>query len=153
MSIDATEIIRGQQYRLMKLDPLQAGRLATRVAQQLAGAMDDAEAIRSLIDGYQAQKASTEGAEGEQKDGPLALIMDTPKLLSALAGGIGKIDADGLYDCALECIKGRLFTDRKLHDDTALNAWFADRPDHLMLVLAWALKVNCAGFFGFGVKG
>ena len=146
--IDATEVIRGQQYRLLKLEPLIAGRMATKVAQQLAGAMDDAEAIRSLIEGYQAQK------EGEPKDeGPLALIMDTPKLLSALAGGIGKINADGLYDCALECVRGRLFADRKLHDDHALNAWFAERPDHLMLVLAWALKVNCAGFFGFGAKG
>lgn len=149
MSIDATESIRGQQYRLIKLDPLQAGRMATKVAQQLAGAMDDAEVIRSLIEGYQSQN---EGEQEAQEGSPLAMIMDTPKLLSALAGGIGKIDADGLYDCALECVRGRLFTDRKLHDDTALNAWFADRPDHLMLVLAWALKVNCAGFFGFGGK-
>lgn len=149
MSIDATEIIRGQQYRLMKLDPLQAGRMATKVAQQLAGAMDDAEVIRSLIEGYQANK---EGDQQGEDGNPLAVIMDTPKLLSALAGGVGKIDADGLYDCALECVRGRLFADRKLHDDTALNTWFADRPDHLMLVLAWALKVNCAGFFGFGGK-
>lgn len=146
MSIDVIQTIKGQPYRLIKLDPLRGGLMATRVAQQLAGAVNDAQTIKSLI------KSAMEGrdAEGEKPD-PLALLEDQSQLVTAMAGGVAKIDAKALYECALECIRdGRLFADRKLHDDMAINQWFADRPDHLLLVLAWALKVNCAGFFGLG---
>lgn len=148
MGIDVTETIKGQQYRLIKLDPMQGGRLATRVAQQLAGALGDVETIKSLIEGYSSQK---EGGEGDM--GPLALINDQPRLLAAMAGGVSKINAEALYDCALQCVQGgRLFAAGKLHDDHAFNVWFSEHPDHLLLVLAWALKANCAGFFGLGGK-
>lgn len=149
MSTDAVETIKGQYYRLIKLDPMQGGRLATRVAQQLAGALDDVEVIKSLIQGYAESKHA---ADGEPVN-PLGLINDQPKLIAALAGGVSKINAEALYDCALQCIQGgRLFADRKLHDEHAINQWFSEKPDHMLLVLAWSLKVNCAGFFGFGGK-
>lgn len=143
MSIDVTETIKGQAYRLIKLDPLQGGRLATRVAQQLSGALGDVDTIRSLLEG----RAASEGVE------KIAESLDTSKLLAALAGGVSKVDANALYDCALECVRGRLFcASGKLHDDHAFNAWFSEHPDSLLLVLVWALKVNCAGFFGLGGK-
>ena len=148
MSIDAIETIRGQQYRLIKLDPVQAGRMATKVAQQLAGALDDVSVIKDLIDGYASSKA-----DAPALDAALSLVSDQPKLIAALAGGVAKVNAEALYDCALQCIQGgRLFAAHKLHDDASINHWFADHPDHMLLVMAWALKVNCAGFFGFGGK-
>lgn len=138
MAIDATTVIKGQQYRLVRLSPIEGGRLATRVAQQLAGALDSVEIIKGLV-------------EGREQSGALDVINDQPKLLAALAGGVAKINADALYDCALQCVQGgRLFAESKLHDDHAFNTWFAEHPDHLILVLVWALRENCAGFFGFG---
>jgi hypothetical protein len=150
-----TENIRGQDYRLVKLDPIEAGRLATKVAQNLAGALDDVEVIKSLISSQLSQKQDEVATEGEQKEasGMLERLMETPQLISALAGGISKVDAESLYDCALKCVRGRVFATQKLHDDTAMNAWFADHPDHMLLVLVWALKTNVAGFFAFGGKG
>lgn len=150
-----TENIRGQDYRLIKLDPLEAGRLATKVAQNLAGALDDVEVIKSLISSHLSQSKDDEAKVGEQTEaaGMLEKLMEAPQLISALAGGIAKVDAESLYDCALKCVRGRVFAGQKLHDDNAINAWFADHPDHLLLVLVWALKTNVAGFFAFGGKG
>lgn len=155
MTAIVTENIRGQDYKLIKLDPLEAGRLATKVAQNLAGALDDVEVIKSLISSHLSQSKDEVATEGEQKEaaGILEKLMEAPQLISALAGGIAKVDAESLYDCALKCVRGRVFAGQKLHDDTAINAWFADHPDHLLLVLVWALKTNVAGFFAFGGKG
>ena len=157
MSIDVVETIRGQQYRLIKLDPTEAGRLATKVAQQLAGALDSVEIVKEMLGAYESSKDGAQtgdASSSEAKFNPLAIINDQPALLSALAGGIAKVNAEALYDCALQCVQGgRLFAAHKLHDDRAFNAWFADHPDHMLLVMVWALKVNCAGFFGLGAKG
>jgi hypothetical protein len=160
MTAIVTENIRGQDYKLIKLDPLEAGRLATKVAQNLAGALDDVEVIKSLISSSMLQKDEESDKEVEQPDGDkkdvgkiLEKLMESPQLISALAGGIAKVDAESLYDCALKCVRGRVFAGQKLHDDNAINAWFADHPDHLLLVLVWALKTNVAGFFAFGGKG
>ena len=151
-----TETIKGQQYRLVKLDPLVGGRLATQVGQLLAVAVGDVETIKGLIQAHIDNGKKDESKEVEadsKKKLDLERLLEAPQLLSAMAGGVGKIDADALYEMGLKCIRGQLFADRKLHDDVALNAWFADRPSHLLLVLAWALKVNCAGFFGSGGQG
>lgn len=155
MTAIVTENIRGQDYKLVKLDPLEAGRLATKVAQNLAGALDDVEVIKSLIGSHLSQSKEDIATEGEQKAaaGMLEKLMDAPQLISALAGGIAKVDAESLYDCALKCVRGRVFAAQKLHDDVAINAWFAEHPDHLLLVLVWALKTNVAGFFALGGKG
>lgn len=157
MSIDAIQTIKGQPYRLIKLDPLRGGLMATRVAQQLAGAVSDAQTIKSLIkaamdgDGADAKAAMDGGGADAKAIDPMTILEDQSQLVVAMAGGITKIDAEALYQCAIECISnGRLFADHKLHDEMAINKWFAERPDHLLLVLAWALKVNCAGFFGLG---
>jgi hypothetical protein len=155
MTLIIDEVIRGQQYRLMKLDPLEAGRLATKVAQNLAGALDDVEVIKSLVSSQLPQNKDEAATEGDQSPAVSMLekVMETPQLISALAGGIAKVDAESLYDCALKCVRGRLFAAHKLHDDTSINAWFAEHPDHLLLVLVWALKTNVAGFFALGGKG
>lgn len=149
------ETIKGQKYRLLKLSPLEGGRLATLVARQLAGALDG-DSIKELMQGYARHKEgeAKEGTEAEAKPkNPLAMLMDNSAMLSALAGGIARLDADGLYESALKCIRGgNLFADAKLHDENALNVWFDQHPDHLLLVLVWALRVNCAGFFGLGAK-
>ena len=139
------ETIKGTDYGLIKLPPLQGGRLATQVGQILAGALDDADKIKSLMSAYK----NASKTDGEKADG-IASLLDSSELLSALAGGAAKIDADALYEAGLRCIRGNLFTTTKLHDDNALNAWFEQHPDHLLLVMAWALKVNCSGFFGLG---
>lgn len=144
--------IKGQKYRLMKLSPLEGGRLATLVGRNLAGALDG-EAIKSLITGYAKHKEAEEaGAEEAQAAEKLESMLDQAGMLSALAGGVARIDADQLYSQALACIRGNLFAEHKLHDDTAINLWFDERPSHLLPILAWALKVNCAGFFGLGEK-
>lgn len=149
-----TETIKGQAYRLIKLDPIAGGRLATQVGQLLAAAAGDAETIKSLIQSHiDNSKEGGEGQEGQEVKGKLEKLLEAPQLLAAMAGGIAKIDADVIYDLGLKCIRNQLFADRKLHDDTALNQWFESRPDHLLLVMAWALRVNCAGFFGFGGRG
>jgi hypothetical protein len=138
MSTTATETIKGQQYRLVKLPPLQGGRVALRVAQLLAGVLADAQAAGQLF-----------GAATVQ-EGAAKILTDNAGLVAALAGSVGKVDADALYSLALECIKPGLFTEHgKLADEHAINAHFAERPEALLLVLAWALRVNCAGFFGF----
>lgn len=135
-AITRTEI-RNTPYALVRLDPLRGGRLAARVGRIIAGALADQGALQSAIDAF--------------KDG-LAVadtIMDQPQLLAALAGGVKNLDAEGLYDCAVEFARGNLFAgDKKLHDDHAFSSWFAEHPDHLLLVLVWVLRVNCAGFFG-----
>lgn len=149
-----TETIKGQTYRLMKLDPLAGGRLATQVGQILAVAAGDVETIKSLIQSHiDRSKEAPEALAGEEAKTNLERLLEAPQLLAAMAGGVAKIDADALYEMGLKCIRNQLFADRKLHDDTALNQWFESRPDHLLLVMAWALKVNCAGFFGFGGQG
>lgn len=144
--------IKGQKYRLMKLSPLEGGRLATLVGRNLAAALDG-DSIKSLISGYakrkEAEDAGAAQAEAAQK---LEGMLDQAGMLSALAGGVARVDADQLYNQALSCIRGNLFADHKLHDDTAINLWFDERPSHLLPILAWALKVNCAGFFGLGEK-
>ncbi|MNQ86647.1 hypothetical protein D3C85_1018460 [compost metagenome] len=85
--------------------------------------------------------------------GQMDKILEAPQMLSALAGGIAKVNGEALFDCGLECIRGNLFAASKLHDDTAINQWFDEHPSHFLLVLAWALKENCAGFFGLGGQG
>ncbi len=144
MNIIDTEI-KGQKYKLVKLPPKEGGRLATKVGQMLIGALSDEGGIQSIISSYR----NRQPIEGEAKDA-LSLLESEPKLLSALAGGVSKIDADVLYDCAWDCVKGNLFAESKLHDETAFNAWFEQHPAHLLPVMVWALKENCAGFFEFG---
>lgn len=150
-----TVVIKGQQYRLMKLSPIEGGRLATLVAQQLAGALEGG-AIKELMQGYlkykEAKDGQQEGAEQREEKSLLDMLMDDSAMLSAIAGGISKVNGEGLYQNALKCIRGNLFATAKLHDDNAINNWFAEHPDHLLLVLIWALRVNCAGFFGLGGK-
>lgn len=148
-----TETIKGQAYRLVKLDPLEGGLLATQVIQILAVAAGDAETIKSLIQSHIENGKEAQVAEGQQAKSQLEKLMEAPQLLSAMAGGVAKIDARALYTLGLKAIRNQLFADRKLHDDTALNQWFESRPDHLLLVMVWALRVNCAGFFGFGGRG
>lgn len=148
-----TETIKGQTYRLVKLDPLEGGLLATQVIQILAVAAGDAETIKSLIQSHIDNTKEGEVAEGQEVKGQLEKLMEAPQLLAAMAGGVAKIDARALYTLGLKAIRNQLFADRKLHDDTALNQWFESRPDHLLLVMVWALRVNCAGFFGFGGRG
>lgn len=148
-----TETIKGQAYRLVKLDPLEGGLLATQVIQILAVAAGDAETIKSLIQSHIDNTKEGEVAEGQEVKGQLEKLMEAPQLLAAMAGGVAKIDARALYTLGLKAIRNQLFADRKLHDDTALNQWFESRPDHLLLVMVWALRVNCAGFFGFGGRG
>lgn len=147
------EVIKGQAYRLIKLDPIKGGRLATKVIQILAAAVSDVNTIKDLVQAYMDRKEEEapkeEGATVQDK---IKDLMETPQLISALAGGIGKIDADALYEIGLEFVRGNLFADRKLQDDLAFNQWFADHPDHLLFVLVWAIRVNCQGFFGFGGK-
>lgn len=143
--------IKGQKYRLMKLTPLEGGRLATLVGRNLAAALDG-DAIKSLISGYAKRKEAEDKLATEQAAEKLEGMLDQASMLSALAGGVAKINADELYSQALTCIRGNLLADHKLHDDTAINLWFDDRPSHLLPILAWALKVNCAGFFGLGEK-
>lgn len=150
MSKMAEYEIKGQKYRLMKLSPLEGGRMATLVGRNLAAALDG-DAIKSLITGYAKRKDGEEaGADQAEAADKLESMLDQANMLSALAGGVARINADELYSQALTCIRGNLFADHKLHDDTALNLWFDERPSHLLPVLAWALKVNCAGFFGLG---
>lgn len=148
-----TETIKGQAYRLVKLDPLEGGLLATQVIQILAVAAGDAETIKSLIQSHIDNTKEGEVAEGQEVKGQLEKLMEAPQLLAAMAGGVAKIDARALYTLGLKAIRNQLFADRKLHDDTALNQWFESRPDHLLLVMVWALRVNCSGFFGFGGRG
>lgn len=148
-----TETIKGQTYRLVKLDPLEGGLLATQVIQILAVAAGDAETIKSLIQSHIDNTKEGEVAEGQEVKGQLEKLMEAPQLLAAMAGGVAKIDARALYTLGLKAIRNQLFADRKLHDDTALNQWFESRPDHLLLVMVWALRVNCSGFFGFGGRG
>jgi|GEM_PF-2596074 len=150
----ATEQIKGQAYRLVKLDPIRGGRLATKVIQLLAVAVSDVGTIKDLVQAYMDRKDGEETPkDGEAAKDRMKDLMETPQLISAMAGGIGKIDADALYEIGLEFVRGNLFADRKLHDDLAFNQWFADHPDHLLLVLVWAIRVNCQGFFGLGGKG
>lgn len=147
-----SEVIKGQAYKLVKLDPMEGGRRATKVIQILAAAVSDVGTIKDLVQAYMDRKEDDPKEDGDNAKDQLKDLMETPQLISALAGGIGKIDADALYGIGLEFVRGNLFADRKLHDDLAFNQWFADHPDHLLLVLVWAIRVNCQGFFGFGGK-
>ncbi len=142
-----THTIGGNAYRLMKLDAVKAGRIALRAGALLAAAVEGTAVIQTLIDAYKANQA------GAETSGFAATLTDTPKLLDALAGGIAKLDAEALYDLALQCVRGQVFTaSSKLNDDDAISAWFESHPADLYPVLAWALKENCAGFFGIGGK-
>lgn len=154
--------INGTAYRVTKLPPLQAGRLAMRVAQALAGALADAEALAPLIasvKGRKGEPTKEAGAEdmlasvkGEATKAVGAMFADTPRLLAAMAGGVQKIDADALYSAALECLAGNLFTAEKLPDENALNRHFSEHPADLLPVMVWALRENCSGFFGIGAR-
>ncbi len=153
MAKTETQEIRGTTYRLFKLAPLEGGRLATRVGQLLAAGVADGDTLASLIKTYRDKtaEAPVDGVEQPKAPNPLDVLQDDTKLLQALAGGLARIDADALYTMGLQCFTGGIFAgERKLHDTAAQNAWFEDHPDHLLLCLAWALKVNCAGFFGKG---
>ena len=145
MSATVTEIIKGRTYRMVKLPPLQGGRLALRVGQLLSGALSDVSAAQALF-GMASVNTSDGGAV---KEAVSKLMADNSGIIAALAGSVAKIDADALYTCAMECLRGGLFTESgKLPDDDAMNAHFSQFPGDLLLVMAWALKANCAGFFG-----
>lgn len=146
MSAIERETIRGTAYAVTRLDPLRGGRLAVKVGGILAAALADQGAIEQIVNAYRDSQKTPDVA-------PAALdgLLGQPQLLAALAGGVHKLDTDALYDAAMDFARGKLFAgDRKLHDDAAFNAHFTEHPDHLMLVLAWVLRVNCAGFFGLG---
>ena len=140
--------IKGTDYRLIRLDPVKGGRVAVRVGALLAAAAADLDGVTALVDAYK-NRAQVTPADGSPVPSGLEALTSMPKLLAAMAVGIAKIDSDVLYDLALQCVRGNLFADQKLTDDEAINRYFATRQDHLFLVLAWALKENCAGFFGF----
>ena len=145
MSIFVDQEIQGARYRLMRLPPRDAGRIALQVGQVLAAALANGEAVRGLV-GLLGQ------AKGEDDGKLLDLLKSDEALLSALAGQVAKLDAARLYDLGLECISnGRLFTqDGKLAQPEDVDAHFTEHPQRLFLVLAWALRVNAAGFFGKG---
>ncbi len=133
--------IRGTAYAVARLDPIRGGKLAARVGRILAGALADQDAIMSAVEAFKGGNAAD-------------TLMDQPQLLAALAGGVKNLDAEALYDTSMEFARGNLFAgDKKLHDDTAFNAYFTEHQDHLLLVLVWVLRVNCAGFFGLRAPG
>lgn len=137
MSRITTQEIRGVNYRVVSLDPLRGGRLATRVGKLLAAALSSSDTIEAAMKSYREN-----GSDG------LGKLLEDSNLLAALAGGVSAVDTDALYDVALEFARGNVFAgDRKLHDDTAFNAHFGEHPDHLLPVLVWVLRVNCTGFF------
>lgn len=146
-TVDTT--IGSTAYRLIKLDPIKAGRVATRVASIMAAAADNAESVSALISAYR-----TRGEVPKDADA-LAKLAAVPDLLAALAGGVAKVDTDALYDLALSCVRGQLFADRKLNTDEDFAAHFSkdEHAGDLLPVLGWALKENCAGFFGKLVRG
>lgn len=130
----------GQDYRLVKLAPKEAGRLALRIGKILAAVAQDEKTVETLI-----KRAQEAGAKAAITD-----MLGSADLLAALAGGVANIDADALYDIGLECVNGRLFAGSKLHDDAAFNKHFAEHPKNMLPIMAWAIKENCAGFFGMG---
>lgn len=132
----------GVDYRLVKLPPKDAGRLALRVGQLLAAIAQDEGKVRILI-----EKAKGAGAQNAIND-----VLGSADLLAALAGGVAHIDSDKLYDIGLECVSGKLFAAEKLHDDATFNAHFQEHPRNMLPIMAWAIKENCAGFFGLGAK-
>jgi hypothetical protein len=138
MSLIQSTTIRETPYRVVRLDPLRGGRLAARVGRILAGALSDPAAIQGALKAY------------KESDGQaISALLDNTELLASLASGAANLDTESLFDVAMEFARGNLFAgDKKLHDDAALSAWFSEHPDHMLLVLVWVLKVNCAGFFG-----
>lgn len=151
----ADTTINGRAYKLVKLPPIEAGELATCVAQILAGAASEIEILKALAatvrDNLPGLKAATEAGVDKVALG-VKMLDEAPALLSALAGGVAKIDARALYALGLRCVRGQLFATSKLNDDRALNVYFSEHPEDLLHVMAWALQVNCAGFFGLRVR-
>lgn len=138
--------IGGVSYRLFRLNPVDGARLATRVGAQLAAAAASVETVGALI---QAFKARGDAGVGDA----VTDMLGTPQLLAALAGGVAKVDADELYTIGLKFAVGNVFADVKLHDEAAFNRHFEDHPENLLPVLVWAIRENCAGFFGMRAKG
>lgn len=152
--ITADKTINGRAYKLVKLPPLEAGEMATCVAQILAGAASEIDLLKALAstvsENLPSLKQAVEGGADKVALG-VKMLEDAPALLSALAGGVAKVDAKALYALGLRCIRGQLFATTKLVDDRALNAYFSEYPEDLLLVMVWAIQVNCAGFFGLRV--
>lgn len=145
--------INGRGYRLVKLPPLSAGRIATVVAQALAGALSDAATVSTLLGTLKnraAEKAPTEGVADSLAGKVLDVLGDDAAVLSALAGGLQNVKVEALYRAAEECLVGQLFAEAKLHDRAAVERHFGDHPQDLFPVMVWALRENCTGFFGKG---
>lgn len=146
----------GVDYRLVKLPPKDAGRLALRVGQIMAALAQDKERVAVLITKAKSAMAAG-GTPADKAEAAKKAIFDdvigSSDMLAALAGSISNIDADKLYDIGLECVSGKLFAEHKLHDDTAFNAHFQEHPKNMLPIMAWAIKENCGGFFGLGAKG
>lgn len=146
--------VNGQAYRLVKLPPLTAGRIATVVAQALAGALSDAATVSTLLGTLKnraAEKTAEPAAVADSLAGKvLDVLGDDAAVLSALAGGLQNVKVDALYRAGEECLVGHLFADAKLHDRAAVERHFGDRPQDLFPVMVWALRENCTGFFGKG---
>lgn len=137
-SLIHTTTIRDTPYKVLRLDPLRGGRLAARVGRILAAALSEPGAIEGALKAYK-----------DQGTDALNSVLDNTELLASLAMGASKLDTEALFDVAMDFARGQLFAgDKKLHDDAAMNAWFGEHPDHMLLVFVWVLKVNCAGFFG-----
>lgn len=108
--------INGRGYRLVKLSPLSAGRIATVVAQALAGALSDAATVSTLLGTLKnraAEKAPTEGVADSLAGKVLDVLGDDAAVLSALAGGLQNVKVEALYRAAEECLVGQLFADTK----------------------------------------
>lgn len=147
------KVIDDVAYRLVRLDPMVAGRVAARTGQLLAhGLADNGDMVRDLIGTFQKQKAAENAGEDAPKSKLLDMLEDAPMLISALAGGFSKIEVGELYDLATQCVVNRLFAkNTRLNDMSALNRHFSEYPGHLLQILVWGLQVNCKGFFVLGV--
>lgn len=151
----------GVNYKLVKLPPVDGGRVATNVAKLLAPVLDNKDAIGQLL-GYAKEflGKKPEGATPEEVEAAKAagnekllagLLNDGELLLSALVGGVARVDVDALYDVAMRCVKhGAWANNARLNDDNAVNKHFSDYPEQLLPVLVWALQVNSKGFFAKG---
>lgn len=141
----------GQNYKLVKLAPKEAGRLATRLGKLLASLGQDEGVVAKLMTKAKEADEKGENAAVAAKSA-VSDILKSADIISALAGGVANLDADALYDIGLACVDGKLFADSRLHDDAAFNKHFAEHPKNMLPIMAWAIKENCGGFFGLGAQ-
>lgn len=135
-----------REYRILKMPVVQGGKFAAKVGKivlpALKGNKDD-------LAEFFVEAVKLQGKTDDEIKGAMSENMDL--IIDVLGGTVESMDVEALYDLGIEAMRYESYAaGRKMDDDRHFNAHFKEYPGDLLKVMAFAIRVNCTGFFDFG---